>query len=240
MRVLDTTIQNDTCLGRCGQCVCVYALPPAPEPWPGPFSFPLRIPTPCTKRSMDEEQTLGGSSRGRVPRLCLRLHKRLRIGSPCRRNGYAQANSFLQQLHSEQMQRRQHARQPCDANMHSQAHELRMSSRNPRFGPGVYCKRRCHSCGLRGHAPWQAEPVKWISGPALCWEMLYSAPMVGRVGACSARGAWCKTLRPQGKEEMKVASAGSTANLQRVVRSFQEWTSLKESKRSSFNTFAIS
>eukprot|EP00434_Breviolum_minutum_P014820 symbB.v1.2.013068.t1/scaffold907.1/size153227/13 len=58
----------------------------------------LQIPTPCTaKRSMDEEQ------------LCLRLHKRLRIGSPREhpRNGYSQANSFLQQLHAEQMARRQ-------------------------------------------------------------------------------------------------------------------------------------
>ncbi|CAK9004690.1 unnamed protein product [Durusdinium trenchii] len=71
----------------------------------------LQIPTPCTKRSMDEEQ------------LCLRLHKRLRIGSPsAHTRGYSQANSFLQQLHTEQMSRRQHLRRPSnDASMSNQA-----------------------------------------------------------------------------------------------------------------------
>jgi len=66
----------------------------------------LRIPTPCTsKRSMDEEQLPSQSStllaarfgEGWNLRLCLRLHKRLRIGSPrahsC--NGYSQATGSI-------------------------------------------------------------------------------------------------------------------------------------------------
>ncbi|CAE7236862.1 unnamed protein product, partial [Symbiodinium pilosum] len=67
----------------------------------------LQIPTPCApKRSMDEEQ------------LCLRLHKRLRIGSPTAArqlaNGhYSQANSFLQQLHAEHLARRQQTPRPA-------------------------------------------------------------------------------------------------------------------------------
>ncbi|CAE6926996.1 unnamed protein product [Symbiodinium natans] len=56
---------------------------------------------------MDEEQ------------LCLRLHKRLRIGSPTAArqlaNGhYSQANSFLQQLHAEHLARRQQTPRPAD------------------------------------------------------------------------------------------------------------------------------
>lgn len=136
---------------------CVHAVPPTSETrLPAVLQLQgeaihvtgslwnLRIPTPCTsKRSMDEEQLPSQSNtlltarfgEGWSLRLCLRLHKRLRIGSPrahsC--NGYSQAtgsiwvnwqvncyhqvhlwterstpweaNSFLQQLHAEQMAR---------------------------------------------------------------------------------------------------------------------------------------
>lgn len=73
---------------------------------------------------MDEEQ------------LCLRLHKRLRIGSPrahsC--NGYSQANSFLQQLHAEQMARRHTPLAYTDTSMATQAFTANGNATVPDFG----------------------------------------------------------------------------------------------------------
>lgn len=183
---------------------------------------------------MDEEQ------------LCLRLHKRLRIGSPrahsC--NGYSQANSFLQQLHAEQMARRHTPLAYTDTSMATQAFTANGNATVPDFGAMtrfalsdvVQCSHaaqgRCLQCTgrlvqnvpLQLYSDW-CGAFRELTFPSLAALIACLSPEPGErllhlsSGSARAVGAWV-LLVPRGMacgvESNRTLHESATASIERM------------------------